>query len=122
MQWVDSSDLEPEAQTLRPREYHAAWQALCSAKGILVPGGFGLRGTEGMIVAAKWAREQKVPYLGICLGFQIAVIEFARSVLGIAGASDWLPSVLALPTGCLAIAHASQLLVMRYIHRSRAFS
>jgi CTP synthase len=52
-------------------------------RGIIVPGGFGLRGTEGMISAAKWAREQKVPYLGICLGFQIAVIEWARNVCGL---------------------------------------
>lgn len=56
-----------------------------SGSGILVPGGFGLRGTEGMIAAAKWAREKKVPYLGICLGFQIAVIEFCRNVLGLKG-------------------------------------
>ena len=55
------------------------------ARGIIVPGGFGLRGTEGMISAAKWAREQKVPYLGICLGFQIAVIEWARNVCGLEG-------------------------------------
>jgi CTP synthase (UTP-ammonia lyase) len=54
-------------------------------RGIVVPGGFGLRGTEGMISAAKWAREQKVPYLGICLGFQIAVIEWARYVCGLEG-------------------------------------
>jgi CTP synthase len=54
-------------------------------RGIVVPGGFGLRGTEGMISAAKWAREQKVPYLGICLGFQIAVIEWARNVCGLEG-------------------------------------
>jgi CTP synthase len=54
-------------------------------RGIIVPGGFGLRGTEGMISAAKWAREQKVPYLGICLGFQIAVIEWARNVCGLEG-------------------------------------
>src|SRR5699024_2748442 len=51
--------------------------------GILVPGGFGDRGIEGMIVAAQYARTQGVPYLGICLGMQIAVIEFARHVL------DW---------------------------------
>ena len=44
-----------------------------------------MRGTEGMIAAAKWAREKKVPYLGICLGFQIAVIEFCRNVLGLKG-------------------------------------
>lgn len=59
----------------------------CPRSGILVPGGFGLRGTEGMIAAAKWAREKNIPYLGICLGFQIAVIEFCRNVLGLKGAS-----------------------------------
>lgn len=53
--------------------------------GILVPGGFGTRGTEGMISAARWAREKKIPYFGICLGLQIAAIEFARNVLGISG-------------------------------------
>ncbi|GAA5983704.1 hypothetical protein JCM5350_000675 [Sporobolomyces pararoseus] len=84
--WVEASDLEPEAQQERPQEFHAAWQAVCTANGILVPGGFGLRGTEGMIAAAKWAREKKIPYLGICLGFQIAVIEFARNVLGLEAA------------------------------------
>lgn len=52
-------------------------------RGVLVPGGFGARGTEGMIIAAKWAREQKIPFLGICLGFQLAVVEFARNVCGL---------------------------------------
>lgn len=51
-----------------------------SAECVLVPGGFGDRGVSGMVLAAKYARENKVPYLGICLGMQIAVIEFARSV------------------------------------------
>lgn len=51
--------------------------------GIVVPGGFGKRGIEGKIAAAKFARERKVPYLGLCLGMQIAVIEFARHVLGL---------------------------------------
>lgn len=68
-----------------PVRYHDAWRALCSAKGIIVPGGFGVRGTEGMISAVKWAREQKVPFLGICLGFQVAVIEWARNVCGLEG-------------------------------------
>ena len=49
--------------------------------GILVPGGFGERGIEGKILAAQYARENKVPYLGLCLGMQIATIEFARNVL-----------------------------------------
>ncbi|KAF8945763.1 CTP synthase ura7 [Haplosporangium gracile] len=80
MKWIEASDLEPEARTANPVKYHEAWRGLCSAQGILVPGGFGNRGVEGKIVAAKWAREQKVPYLGICLGLQIAVIEFARNV------------------------------------------
>jgi CTP synthase len=59
---------------------------LLTFRGILVPGGFGVRGTEGMISAVKWAREQKVPFLGICLGFQVAVIEYARNVCGLADA------------------------------------
>ena len=53
---------------------------------ILVPGGFGKRGTEGKIAAIRYARENKVPYLGICLGMQLAVVEFARHVAGMAGA------------------------------------
>ncbi|KAH8923496.1 CTP synthase [Atractiella rhizophila] len=80
--WVDSSSLEPQAEKESPKEYHEAWHALCSASGIIIPGGFGVRGTGGMILAARWAREKKVPFLGICLGFQVAVIEWARNVLG----------------------------------------
>ncbi len=55
---------------------------------ILVPGGFGNRGIEGKIIAAKYAREQKIPYLGICLGMQVAIIEYARDVAGMAGANS----------------------------------
>lgn len=58
------------------------------SRGIIVPGGFGVRGTEGMISAVKWAREQKVPFLGICLGFQVAVIEYARNVCALADANS----------------------------------
>lgn len=76
--WIESSDLESESD--EKAKYHQAWTKLCRADGILVPGGFGTRGTEGMIKAANWARENKKPYLGICLGLQIAVIEFARNV------------------------------------------
>jgi CTP synthase len=86
--WVDASHLEPKACETSPVEYHKAWHAVCTAQGILVPGGFGTRGTEGMIAAAKWARMNKVPYLGICLGMQIAVIEFARHVVGIPNATS----------------------------------
>ncbi len=61
-------------------------EALGSADGILVPGGFGLRGFEGKILAAQCARQRKIPYLGICLGLQVAVCEFARNVCGMEGA------------------------------------
>ncbi|KAK9469677.1 CTP synthase N-terminus-domain-containing protein [Lipomyces arxii] len=81
--WVEATDLEPDAAENSRVNFHKAWHEVCSADGILVPGGFGVRGTEGMIAACKWARENKVPYLGICLGLQIAVIEYARNVLGI---------------------------------------
>jgi CTP synthase len=60
--------------------------ALHEVDAVLVPGGFGERGIEGKILAVKFAREKKVPYLGICLGLQVAVIEFARNVLGLKGA------------------------------------
>ncbi|ORY84964.1 CTP synthase [Protomyces lactucae-debilis] len=83
LEWVDASDLEHEASGTEPKNYHRAWHMLCSADGIIVPGGFGTRGTEGMIAAAKWARENQIPYLGVCLGLQIAVIEFARNVMGL---------------------------------------
>ena len=56
--------------------------------GILVPGGFGSRGIEGKILAARYAREHQIPYLGLCLGMQIAVIEFARHVANLAGANS----------------------------------
>ncbi|KAK4982810.1 CTP synthase ura7 [Elasticomyces elasticus] len=80
--WVDAEHLEPQTEKSDPMRYHKAWHDICSAHGILVPGGFGQRGTEGMIAAARYAREEKRPYLGICLGMQIAVVEFARSVCG----------------------------------------
>lgn len=90
--WVEASDLEPETSDGNKRkiDYHTAWKNLCSADGILVPGGFGLRGTQGMMTAARWARENKVPYLGICLGFQIAVIDFAQHALGLQTTSEEL--------------------------------
>lgn len=70
IKWIDSEDItEKTAGTL-----------LKSADGIIIPGGFGSRGIEGKINAARYARENKVPYLGLCLGMQIAIIEFARNV------------------------------------------
>ncbi|KAJ3833905.1 CTP synthase N-terminus-domain-containing protein [Lentinula raphanica] len=86
--WVESSDLEPETQESAPARYHDAWRAVVGAGGILVPGGFGNRGIEGMLLAIKYAREQRIPYLGICLGFQLAVIEWSRNVLNIPDATS----------------------------------
>lgn len=86
--WVDASDLEQHCLREKPAAFHKSWHEVCTANGILVPGGFGLRGTEGMIAAARWARENKTPYLGICLGMQLAVIEFARNVCGIQNAGS----------------------------------
>lgn len=84
--WVEAEALEAQMSTQDPAKYHKAWHDVCTANGVLVPGGFGVRGTEGMIAAAKWARTNKTPYLGICLGMQIAVIEYARNVCGMEGA------------------------------------
>lgn len=76
--WVDSETVTDENVS----------EKLKSADGILVPGGFGNRGIEGKIAAAKYARENNVPFLGICLGMQVAVIEFARNVCGIKDANS----------------------------------
>jgi CTP synthase len=67
-------------------EKHGAEKMLKDLSGVLVPGGFGERGTEGKIMAARFARERGLPYLGLCLGMQIATIEFARNALGLEGA------------------------------------
>ncbi|BFK80308.1 CTP synthase [Clostridium baratii] len=76
IKWVNSEELESQDVN----------EVLKGVQGILVPGGFGDRGVEGKIDAIRWARENKVPFLGICLGMQCAVIEFARNVLGLEGA------------------------------------
>lgn len=77
--WVDSASLE----------HHDPAKVLAKADGILIPGGFGDRGIEGKIIAAQYAREHGIPFLGICLGMQIASIEFARHVLGYADADSY---------------------------------
>ena len=79
--WIEASDLEDASNS-------TAWGLLRNADGILVPGGFGDRGIEGKVLAAQYARENKVPYLGICLGLQVATIEFCRNVLGIQDATS----------------------------------
>jgi CTP synthase len=69
-------------------ESAGAARLLSGVHGVLVPGGFGERGIEGKIAAIRWARENRVPYFGICLGMQTAVIEFARDVVGLKGANS----------------------------------
>ncbi|KAE8621976.1 hypothetical protein XENTR_v10005053 [Xenopus tropicalis] len=88
LMYIDSADLEPSMKAEDPVKYHKAWEELCKAEGILVPGGFGLRGTEGKIQAITWARERKIPFLGICLGMQLAVVEFARNILKMTDANS----------------------------------
>lgn len=88
VKYIDSADLEPATQEEEPVKYHEAWQQLCSAHGVLVPGGFGVRGTEGKMLAISWARKQNKPFLGVCLGMQLAVCEFARNVLGMEDANS----------------------------------
>lgn len=83
--WIEASHLELDWDTA---ENEAAWAMLKNADGILVPGGFGDRGVEGKILAAQHARTKNVPYLGICLGLQVATIEFCRNVLGLNGANS----------------------------------
>uniref|UniRef100_M1B2B0 CTP synthase n=1 Tax=Solanum tuberosum TaxID=4113 RepID=M1B2B0_SOLTU len=86
--WVPASDLENETAKENPENYRNSWNLLKGADAIVVPGGFGDRGVEGKILAAKYARENRIPYLGICLGMQIAVIEYARSILGLQDANS----------------------------------
>ncbi len=78
IRWIDSEGITAET----------AESVLSGLDGILVPGGFGSRGIEGMILAAQYARENRIPYFGICLGMQVAVIEFARHAAGIADADS----------------------------------
>uniref|UniRef100_A0A0A9WCM9 CTP synthase n=2 Tax=Lygus hesperus TaxID=30085 RepID=A0A0A9WCM9_LYGHE len=85
--YIESVNLEKNNQLTNPVQYHEAWQQLCKSDGVVVPGGFGTRGVEGKIEAARWCRETNKPYLGICLGLQAAVIEFARNVLNLPDAN-----------------------------------
>jgi CTP synthase len=76
--WVHSADLEKDR----------GWDVVEGADGVIVPGGFGSRGIEGKILAARYAREKKVPYLGLCLGMQVMCVEFARNVLDMEDANS----------------------------------
>lgn len=78
IEWIYSGDLEKEK----------GWDRLASVDGIVVPGGFGYRGVEGKVLAARFARERGVPYLGLCLGMQVMCIEFARNVLELENANS----------------------------------
>jgi CTP synthase len=93
IEWVDARTLEPEDLE----------DTLLKADGILVPGGFGERGVRSKIAAVKYAREHNIPYFGICFGMQMAVIEFARNVLGIreASSTEFGPSETDDPRGPL---------------------
>lgn len=81
--WIDSDILE-----LKDKNGKFEWERLKQTNGVIVMGGFGKRGVEGKIAVAKYARENNVPYFGICLGMQIAAIEFARNVLGLKKANS----------------------------------
>jgi CTP synthase (UTP-ammonia lyase) len=85
---LERDDVLGRAREKRAAEARAALRSMRSSDGVLVPGGFGRRGIEGMIRAVRFAREHRRPFLGICLGLQVAVIERARNVLGLAGANS----------------------------------
>jgi CTP synthase len=80
IKWIESTDLDDKKISVE--------DALKDVDGIIVPGGFGKRGTEGKIAAIRYARENKIPFLGLCLGMQLAVVEFARSVCNLKGANS----------------------------------
>ena len=86
--WIEASHLEESWKNNNSKEFEDSWKILKSSDGVLVPGGFGDRGIEGKILAAEYARTSKVPFLGICLGLQIATIEFCRNVLNLTNANS----------------------------------
>mmetsp|Transcript_13810 Transcript_13810/g.34702 ORF Transcript_13810/g.34702 Transcript_13810/m.34702 type:complete len:563 (-) Transcript_13810:219-1907(-) len=84
LQWVEASDLEANQDTMEGE----SWKKVKNCQGVIVPGGFGNRGFDGKVLAAKYCRENKKPYLGICLGFQAVIVEYSRNVLGLDGANS----------------------------------
>ena len=86
--WIEAENLDEKVKLDDAEKYNEAWKLLKESDGILVPGGFGIRGIEGKIKAAEYARLNKIPYLGVCLGLQIATIEFCRNVLGMEKANS----------------------------------
>ncbi len=84
LQWIEASSLNPEKGEERDTErQNKSWELLKNSDGVVVPGGFGIRGLEGKISAIEYCRKNNVPFLGICLGMQAAVIEYCRNVVGI---------------------------------------
>ncbi|XP_055642364.1 CTP synthase isoform X2 [Toxorhynchites rutilus septentrionalis] len=88
LKFIEACHLERQTKQDTPHLYYEAWQSLTNSNGVIVPGGFGSRGIEGKIRACQWSRENKKPFLGICLGLQAAVIEFARNVLNLTDANS----------------------------------
>lgn len=82
IEWIVASNLDENDENTTKEIYDDAWERLKKSDGIVVPGGFGIRGFEGKMNAIKYARESKIPFLGICLGMQAAVVEYCRNVLG----------------------------------------
>jgi CTP synthase len=80
MHFIDTTEFDDKAQAIQ--------NALKGMDGIIVPGGYGVRGTEGMIRCVQYAREHRIPYLGLCLGFQLATVEFARHVCNLEKAAS----------------------------------
>jgi CTP synthase len=104
--WVEAGKLENASLGEDPAGHADAWASVRGADCVLVPGGFGERGMEGKVLTAKYARENNVPFLGICLGMQAAVIEFSRNVMGMTGAHSTEmvpdcaePAVIFMPEG-----------------------
>ncbi len=86
LRWIASDDLAPTVGASDEEVDRRVARLLSGVDGVLIPGGFGIRGVEGKIAAIRWARQHQVPFLGLCLGLQSAVIEFARGVAGLEGA------------------------------------
>ncbi|HEU5120375.1 MAG TPA: CTP synthase (glutamine hydrolyzing), partial [Candidatus Nitrosocosmicus sp.] len=89
IEWIDSERFESKSQTTSAEEFHKSiTDQLLQFSGILVPGGFGSRGSEGIINACRSARSNNIPFLGICFGFQLAIVEFARNVCDLKDANS----------------------------------
>lgn len=84
LQWVEASDLELNQDTMEGD----SWEKVKKCQGVIVPGGFGNRGFNGKVLAAKYCRENKKPFLGVCLGFQAVIVEYSRNVLNLEGANS----------------------------------